>query len=333
MQKYFLGVDGGNTKTEYLLCTTEGKYIDVLRTGQCSHENFEDGFDGMERVMREHVAELFSRHKDIGYENIVAVGLGLAGADFPWQIEELTRRVESMGFKNIGIANDGILGIKATSASGTGLCAVNGTGTVVVGVDEQGQILQVGGVGPISGDAAGGTYICVKIIELLYDYHFRCGTNSIMFQPVMKHLGVTPKDMLEAIVKWEFLSPSNMIDIIKIGASSAAEGDRVAREIFDGMGISIGKSAAGCIRRLSFEKAGTESAPIEIVQVGSIWHKILYEGMSDTFIKTVTELCGKHCRLVKLKTPPAVGGIFWAKEIADGKSPSLAFRTDFWKQM
>ncbi|MCL1844700.1 MAG: hypothetical protein FWF77_02240 [Defluviitaleaceae bacterium] len=332
MQKYFVGVDGGNTKTEYLLCTVDGRYVDVLRVGQCSHENFVDGFDGMERTMREQFNELFSRHPGIGVENIAAVGLGLAGADFPWQVEELTSRVKAMGFKNVGVGNDGILGIKATSDTGTGLCAVNGTGTVIVGVDERGTMLQVGGVGVLSGDGAGGHFICEKIIASLYDFHFRCGNDSAMFPRIMGLLDVRPDNLLITIVDYEVLN-KNMTEIIKIGAKAAVEDDMVAKSIFDNAGVSIGKSAAGCIRRLCFETAGTEANPIEIVQVGSVWHKTPYDGMSDSFIKTASALSGKHCKIVKLKTPPAAGGVLWAKEIADGKSPSPAFRKSFWKQL
>lgn len=332
MRKYFLGVDGGNTKTEYLLCTTQGKIIDVLRVGTCSHEQFDDGFDGMERVMREHLDELFSRNRGIDIKDITAAGFGLAGADLPYQIDELERRVKKIGFSRFGLGNDGLLGIKATSEWGVGLCAVNGTGTVVVGIDELGHILQVGGVGVLSGDAAGGHFICERIIASMYDFTFRCGPKSKMFPLLSKLLNVTSENILEAIDNYNLLH-RNMTDIIKLGAKAAVEGDEVAKGIFDGAGISVGKSAAGCIRRLSFANRGTPEKPIDIVQVGSVWHKIPYKGMSEAFLKTATELSGKTCRIIELKTPAAAGGVLWAKEIADGKTPSLEYRQNFWKQM
>ena len=45
-KKYIIGVDGGNTKTDYLLFDTEGNFIDGLRSGTCSHEGLKDSFDG-----------------------------------------------------------------------------------------------------------------------------------------------------------------------------------------------------------------------------------------------------------------------------------------------
>ena len=43
--KYILGVDGGNTKTDYYLFDTDGNFIDMYRGGTCSHEGLKDAFD------------------------------------------------------------------------------------------------------------------------------------------------------------------------------------------------------------------------------------------------------------------------------------------------
>ena len=323
--KYYLGVDGGNTKTDYLLCAVEGGFVDVFRAGTCSHEQFEDGYDGMERAMREQLAQLFARN-GVGMGDVAAAGFGLAGGDLPVQITELKKRVEAIGFSCYGLSNDGILGIKAASESGVGLCAVNGTGTVVVGIDETGGILQVGGVGPLSGDFAGGGYISRQIITRLYEFYFRCGADSTMFAPVLELLGAGPDDLLATVGDDELLS-RNTVDIIQVGAKAAVDGDAVAMGIFDGVGVSVGKSAAGCIRRLSFHKYGNdEAAPIDIALVGSIWHKIPYGGMAAAFIKTARELGGKYCRAIKLEAPAAAGGVLWAKEIRDGAPVEPAYR-------
>ena len=324
MGKYLLGVDGGNTKTDYLLVSDGGAFVDVVRAGTCSHEQFGDGYDGMERAMRAQLALLFDRN-GIGVGDILAAGFGLAGADLPGQIEALKKRVEAIGFKRYGLFNDGILGIKGASDSGVGLCAVNGTGTVVVGADEKGDILQVGGVGPLSGDFAGGGYISRQIITSLYEHYYRCGRDSAMFPRALDLLGAGPDGLLTTVSDDDLLR-RNTVGIIQIGAAAASDGDAVAKDIFDGVGASIGKSAAGCIRRLCFENHGGEGAPIDIVLVGSVWHKIGYTGMIEAFVRTARELSGKRCRPVKLEAPAAVGGVLWAREVADGAAVDPDYR-------
>ncbi|MCL2198471.1 MAG: hypothetical protein FWB80_06070 [Defluviitaleaceae bacterium] len=324
MKKYFLGVDGGNTKTDYLLCTTDGEYVDMLHTGTCSHEQFDDGFDGMEHAMRAQLDEILSRN-GIKAADIAAAGFGLAGADFPWQIKELEKRIKKMDLKKYAVANDGILGIKAESENGAGICAVNGTGTVVIGINTGGDILQIGGVGKLSGDSAGGSHIRDKVIAALYDFHYRCGEDSSMFDDVLKLLNAEPHDLRSVICDYDMLT-KHMRDMIKLCAKAAVEGDKIAKKIFDDIGISIGKSAAGCIKRLGFQGQGTSEAPITIVQVGSIWHKIPYPGMNAAFLKTVQDLSGKQCKILPLKTTSAAGGVLWAKEIADIEIPTALFK-------
>lgn len=311
--RYLLGVDGGNTKTDYLLCTEDGQFVDVYRCGSCSHEAVEDSFAGMERVMREQLSVILDRNR-ISVADIAAGGFGLAGADLPSQIRELTQRVKNIGFTQFTVANDGILGIKAASESGTGLCVVNGTGTVVVGIDADGEILQVSGVGDVSGDQAGGGYILRQVMYHLYAYHYRCGADSAMFGAVMDTLGVKKEDLLAVVGDYELLH-RHTVDIIKLADRAAQDGDAVAMKIFDETGVAMGHSAAGCIRLLHFGAFGTEDNPLPVVLVGSIWHKIAYKGMKEVFADTLTGLSKKVCKMIPLEAPAAVGGVLWAKEM------------------
>ena len=324
MKRFLLGVDGGNTKTDYLLCTTEGDFVDVLRTGTCSHEAVPGGYDGMEEAMTRQLNQLFDRN-GITIKDIAAAGFGLAGADLPSQIEELCARVEKIGFTNYGLNNDGILGIKGALTSGIGLCAVNGTGTVVLGADEKGQALQVGGIGYLSGDYAGGSHIFRQIIEKMHDYYFRCGPESMMFPKVLELLEAMPED-IPVLINENSRLRKNTAEIIQIGSNAAVTGDAVAQGIFDAVGASIAHSVAGCVRRLSFEGMGTADNPIEIALVGSIWEKVGYTGMLKTFMKTAQDLSGKHFKTMSIQAPPAVGGVLWAKAIESGAPPTPEYR-------
>ena len=67
MKKYIIGVDGGNTKTDYLLFDTDGNFVDGLRSGTCSHEGLKDSFDGSYRVMKEQLEILFNRNNITDY--------------------------------------------------------------------------------------------------------------------------------------------------------------------------------------------------------------------------------------------------------------------------
>ena len=324
MKKYLLGVDGGNTKTDYLLYTLEGDFIDLFHTKTCSHEAVEGGFDGMEYTMIRQLTKMLTKN-GLSIDDVAAAGMGLAGADLPAQIMELKKRVKRIGFESFEINNDAILGIKAVLPMGIGLCAVNGTGTSVLGLDEKGTALQVSGMGPMTGDFGGGSYIFTRIMSKTYEFYFRMGKNSDMFTDVLDFFSCKPKDLPQLINDKQKLH-DNTPQVIQIANRAAKGGCMIAMEIFDSVGEEIGKSAAGCISKLSFEGMGTEKDPIGIALAGTIWQKVDYRGMQEKLMYTITKLCGKRCELILLNVPPALGGVIWAKEILDKKPASTEFR-------
>jgi len=310
MQKYILGVDGGNSKTDYLLCREDGTFVDILRRGPCSHEHEGVGYDGMQSRMQSHLNDLFAKH-DIRISDIVAAGFGLAGADTNDQIEELKNRVRIIGFKNFGLANDGILGVKAMAAAG--VCSINGSGTVALGIDETGGLMQVGGVGPISGDYAGGGVISRGAIEAAYAYYYRVGQPSEVFPKVLSALDLADKsELFDAIADGSKMWRDGRA-IIQAVDAAAVNGDALCQKLLDDVGVNCGESVSGCIRHLQFTRE------ITIVKAGSIWTKLKYKGMAQQFEETIAKHVSLPIRVVLLDAPPALGAMFWAKELASGK--------------
>ena len=109
---YILGVDGGNTKTDYFLFDCEGNFIGMHRDGTCSHEALSDGFEGTRRVMKDALDYFLNRRK-VKIEDIKAACFGLAGDDIPSQQRSLEEIIASFGFENFIVVNDSTLGIKA----------------------------------------------------------------------------------------------------------------------------------------------------------------------------------------------------------------------------
>ena len=97
--KYILGVDGGNTKTDYYLFDTDGNFIDMYRGGTCSHEGLKDAFDGTYRVMKEVFDEFLGKH-NLTPSDITASCFGLAGDDLPYHRREGVCLILQEGFQD-----------------------------------------------------------------------------------------------------------------------------------------------------------------------------------------------------------------------------------------
>ncbi len=319
--KYVLGVDGGNTKTDYFLFDLMGNHVDSIRKGTCSHEALRDSFAGTKRVMTEHLNELFNRN-NISVDDIAGAAFGLAGADVVSQKIELNRVIKEIGFKNFALDNDGILGVKAGSISGYGVCSINGTGTVVVGVDDHNEFLQVGGVGYISGDEAGGAYLVRRTFQAVYDSLYRMGEQTVLKDEIFNLYGIKENRLfLDKIVE---LTEKRLIDrttVIKILFKSAASNDAVAVSILEQAGICMGLAVAGCINNLNF------TSTVPIVLAGSVWVKATTDHMLNAFKNIISHHVHKECEFIILNSTPASGAVIWALEIANGTVPNQELRT------
>ena len=313
MKKYIIGVDGGNTKTDYLLFDIEGNFIDGIRTGTCSHESPKiGGFEGAYLEMKKNIDNLLEKNS-LSIDEIASGVFGLAGVDAPFQKKALEEAVEKIGLTNYQVINDGFLGIKAASKTGTGVCSINGTGTVNVGIDEKGNWMQVGGIGYVAGDEGGGSFLARAAIRISFDECFRFGPTTKVTEDVFKMYQITSKyEFSNAII-------SKRIDstyLIKSLFNRANEGDLPAINVLATAGENMGKSIAGVIKEIDIIE------PIQVILAGSVWAKATNFAMFDRFKEVVVGLTNKKCEFVVLENPPVLGAILWALEIANNELPN-----------
>ena len=303
--QYVLGVDGGNTKTDFLLFTAQGDFVDALRGASCSHESGNMGYDWAFARLKAYMDTLLQRNS-IGLAAIASAAFGLAGVDLPHQHDAMFSRLQQLGFPHMAVANDAILGIQAISRTGSGICSVNGTGTVTIGIDPDGHIRQVGGIGAICGDAAGASHIATLALAQVHDQFFRCAPPTLLRERLMTQLGVRDAaGYLEAIHDGKALQTH--VKEINIALQQAAlAGDPAAISILEQTGDFLGRSAAGCIRLLSFGRH------VDIALIGSVWVKCAYGGMRAAFERALAQRVTQSLTIEALHAPPAAGAVVWA---------------------
>lgn len=324
MKKYIIGVDGGNTKTDYLLFDIDANFIDGKRCGTCSHEAPSvGGFDGAYQIMNQNIKALLEKN-NLTIEDVSAGVFGLAGVDAPFQKEALEEAVRKIGFNKYAVVNDGFLGIKAASKTGTGVCSINGTGTVNVGIDEIGNWMQVGGIGYVAGDEAGGSFLARQAVRIAFDECFRYGPKTEVTKDVFAMYGINDKsEFSNAIVG----SRVDSTYLIKSLFNRANEQDSEAIRVLRLAGENMARSIAGVIKELNILE------PIQVIQAGSVWAKATNNEMSDCFKETVKRLTNKNCEFIVLNEPPVMGAILWALELANGNLPSNEIKDKVLKQI
>ena len=318
VSKYILGVDGGNTKTDYFLFDTLGNFIDFHRDVACSHEGLKDSFDGTYRLMSKAIKFILGNN-DLEPSDIDWAVFGLAGVDTPYQKGRLEEIVEKIGFIKYKVVNDSFLGIKAIAPYG--VCSVCGTGTSAGGIDKHDNYLQVGGIGSTVGDEAGGSWLARRAIRQVYDAMYRFGEPSMLDDFIMTTFGIADKYyLMEEISGHLTKGDINYTEIDKAVFAFANKGDEVCINILKEMANNLARSAAGAVVNLDFD-----DEPL-IIMAGSVWVKGSNPTLIEEFKKKMNEYTKKNCNVVLLHVPPATGAIVWAMSLSNEKWPSEKVR-------
>ncbi|MFA7367325.1 MAG: BadF/BadG/BcrA/BcrD ATPase family protein [Bacilli bacterium] len=324
---YILGVDGGNTKTDYFLFDVNGKLIDFIRSGTCSHEGLKDSFEGSYRVMKSILDPFFEKNK-ITVDHIASAVFGLAGVDTPFQKTKLEDVASRLGFKNFRVVNDSFLGIKAGTTNGYGVCSINGTGTSSGGIDEEGNYLQVGGIGAIVGDEAGGYHVSRQAVRACYDEAYRFGKPTKLTSHVFNLLGTKDKYyLMENISDYYLTRKVDYTTLTKAVFEEANNGDEVALDIIVKMAENLARSAGGVVTGLTFK------GQVQIVLAGSVWVKGNCPVLINHFKKCINEFTKRDCDVIVLEVPPATGAIIWALELYLGSFPNIDLREKVIKEV
>lgn len=324
---YILGVDGGNTKTDYYLFDTLGNIVGMHRAGSCSHERMPHGFEDSYRLMKEELDKFLPKY-NVKPQDIKASCFGLAGIDIPIQEMMMKNIIARLGFKNFVVVNDSALGVKAGTTKGYGACSINGTGTSASGIDMEGNFLQVGGIGDITGDEAGGRFVSRKVIRKAYDELMRFGPKTSLTQFVLDYLGVEDKFLLMEAISLKYTKRGFDYNPLTVACfEHANEGDQVARSILIDMGDSLARNVSSVIANMKYDEHP------EIVMAGSVYVKAECPLLIETFKERCNLYTKKECKFNLLEVPPATGAIIWAKELYDNKFPSYEERQAIIKQV
>jgi len=323
MTNYVIGVDGGATKTHYALSDSNGKLMSFIQGGPGNHEVYPDGYKGVRKEIKGSIFKLLQQSR-LKPEDIDYSIFGLAGVDTKRQKKELSKIICETGIRNFKVFNDAFLGIKAGSDKGYGVCSINGTGTCCVGIDKNGDWLQIGGTGWSFGDEAGGGYIGDVVIRKVYDYIYRCGQQTIMKEILFEKLGIDKEsDFVDAIYEKVYSNKIKIADLSKIAFYAANEGDEVALDLLRHSGREMAKSVIGVIRRLNF----SYEEEIDIVIAGSVNIKGENPVLIETFKQEVCHGVKIKVRFIPLQVPPVAGAVLWAiEELNKGKNPDIRKR-------
>lgn len=313
-ERYLLGIDAGATKTAYALYDLRTGETLLLYGGCGNHEGMAGGYTELREVMETHLCRL-CRAAGIQPADIDSAGLGIAGVDTRRQHGIISEIFRGIGLSRFALGNDAILGVKAECPAG--ICAVNGTGFSVYGVDDLGNTAQVGGLGDYTGDQGGGGFFAQRAVEAVYRALEKNGPETAMTGEMLALLGIADSALFVEAVSERLESERSDVfrkDLSVLLHRCAGAGDEAAAEILRASGREYAASVLGVLRRLP---RLAENGSVELILVGSCFLRASCDLARRTLeqeLKRQRPEVDFHIR--PIQTDPAAGGLLWAREIA-----------------
>ena len=156
----FLGVDGGGTKTEFVLIDRDGRVLGHHQTGTSYY--LQIGITGLHRVLSEGVNAVLAQGQvqaaDLTY---AFFGLPAYGEDSELQTVLDTAPFAVLGHRRYQCGNDMVSGWAGSLAAGDGINIVAGTGSIGYG-ERKGANARGGGWGEIFSDEGSAYWIAIQ---------------------------------------------------------------------------------------------------------------------------------------------------------------------------
>jgi len=300
MSAYFLGVDIGGTKSHALIADESGNALGFGTFGAGNHEAV--GYDGLQRALLS-VTESALSMAGIDKNQLTAAGFGIAGYDWPSERQPTLDAIGTLGLKiSIEAVNDTIVGLLAGASQGWGVAVVAGTGTNCWGWDKEHNIGRVTGVG--FGEHGGaGCLVDQALTSIAYEWTKR-GPETALTIEFLRLTGASDiPSLIEGIELGSYkINSDNAPIVYKV----ASQGDPIALSIIQWAGRELGHSALAVIRQLAIG-----SLEFEVVLVGSLYN------MGEMLISPMRQVITSEAplaQLVRLTSPPVVGGVLLAME-------------------
>ncbi|MCP6759654.1 MAG: ATPase [Fischerella sp. CENA71] len=270
---YVLGIDGGGSKT---VCILMNHQQEIIGRGEAGASNYQ--VIGVEAAITSIQTAIIAALNKTEKITVEAICLGLAGVGRSTDIEIIKNVVDylqssnyipivwSLKSSNIIITNDALIALVGGIGKDVGIVVAAGTGSIVLGQNQQGDIKRVGGWGYLLGDEGSAYKIAVAGMQAALKSYDGREMQTRIVEDLKQHLSLANiEDLIEVIYRrgWGVKETAALAPIID---RAAAAGDEVANQIIDGAVQELVKATSTVINAIF-----NSGEVLEIVTTGSVW--------------------------------------------------------------
>lgn len=309
--KYYIGVDGGGTKTAFALFDENKNVVAQNETEGSNHENLEGAIPQAAGIIANGIKGLLEK-ANLKFGDIDGILMGLAGIDHPYQHDEMQEELKKLGITGCRIYNDGFIVIKAGVGAGAGIGYNCGTGTCCNCIDSDGNMLQVGGFDVLSADKGNGHWVGAQTFKIMYD-ELCLGKNKSLITALMgEKAGIKDRETLLnsiAVLEDEEKGEEFLRKLIVSFFEAANNEDEEALKVIEEMAQRGADFICSHVKNMNFK-----DDVINVVLSGSIHTKLPSHKYTDRMAELVAQRTGRKFNFIKLDCAPVTGCVNWLLE-------------------
>lgn len=228
----FLGVDGGGTKTDFLLIDSSGSVLARRRDGSGCY--IEIGIENLQNMLIEGIRAVLSMVSlapaDITYAFLGLPAYGESTSLLP-RLDSLVEGV--LPRQRYQCANDVVCAWAGALGGGHGITVVAGTGSIAYG-EYASHSARAGGWGELFSDEGSAFWVAREALNLFSRMSDGRTVKSLLYRILREHFGVASDlDVCAAVHGPPALARSEIAALLQLVAQAASAGDPSALKIFD----------------------------------------------------------------------------------------------------
>ncbi|WP_138945343.1 N-acetylglucosamine kinase [Plantibacter sp. M259] len=226
----FLGVDGGGSKTAFVLLDDGGHVVAEAQTASCYY--FDDGIELVGRILTEGVAAVTS-WAGVEASDIDQAFLGLPGyGEVSSDLDRLNAIPgEVLGHGRYSCDNDMVCGWAGSLGAVDGINVISGTGSMTYG-ERRGRGHRVGGWSELFGDEGSAYWIAARGLNAFTRMSDGRLPRGPLYDLMKARVGITSDlDVIDVVMnRWKG-QRGRIADLAKTVVAAAEQGDEVAARI------------------------------------------------------------------------------------------------------
>jgi N-acetylglucosamine kinase-like BadF-type ATPase len=294
-----LAADGGNSKTDVLICDDSGAVLGHARGPGTNHQTY-----GLPEVVRRLDVLVNDVRSQAGLDDADRVALAaiyLAGADLPVELTMLSDAVTGASWADKSIVdNDTLALLRAGTQAPDAVAVVCGSGTNCVGRAADGRTVRFPALGTITGDWGGGDELGPVALWHASRAEDGRGPATALTGAVAGFFGLGSAAEVAAAAHLDHAVAARLSELTPVLFEVARAGDEVARSVVIRQGEEVALLAIAALRRLDLV-----TKPATVVLGGGVLRGL--DPLLHQVIRSSLASAAPLAEITVVTDPPVVG--------------------------